>query len=79
MKRENARKAHLVVLDSSGNELWRKIIAKGGASSYCPITISDNKITVMTGIDDYKIYVFDKQGKLLEEKQGTLEQLEGCK
>ena len=69
--------AHLIVFGSRGNELWRKEnIARGEASFASRVKISDDDIiTVMTGVGEYKIYSFDKNGELVREQKGNLELL----
>ena len=69
--------AHLIVFDSRGKELWRKEnITSGPASFACRVKISDaDVITVITGVGEYRILTFDKNGKLLQERQGDLEAL----
>jgi len=68
--RHEAHRAHLIVFNESGNELWRREdIAKGIASDHCPINISaDDVITVTTGVSESKVYRFDKTGDLITKK-----------
>jgi len=70
-------RADLIAFDDEVNELWRKEgIARGGAAMYCPVRISDNDtVTVMTGVGEYRIYQFDREGRLICEETGDLEQL----
>jgi len=71
--------ADLVVVDAQGNELWRKEkIAKGSATG-AEVKISNGNITVITGVGEYKVYHFDKDGKLLKTEQGDVGQLRNFK
>lgn len=71
---------HLHVYDSTGKELWRKDNISKGESSFCEVKISsDDVINVMTGVNGYKLYQFDKEGNLLKEEQGTPESLRNFK
>jgi len=69
--------AHLIVFDSRGNELWKKENITTGPSSFaCQVKISDDDIiTVITGVGEYRVFTFDKNGKLLQELQEDLEAL----
>jgi hypothetical protein len=74
--RHEARKAHLIVFDDKGNELWRrKNIAKGSASASCSINISDDDIiTVTTGVPEFKVYRFDKEGNSIQKESKLKEE-----
>lgn len=71
---------HLQVYDSSGKELWRKDNLAKGVGTGCEVKISsDDVVNVITGVDDYKLYRFDKKGSLLKEEQSNLEALRNFK
>jgi hypothetical protein len=66
--------ADLIIYDVYGNELWRKENIAKGISSACKVRISnDNVISVITGLHEYMILYFDKEGNLIKKEQGDLE------
>jgi hypothetical protein len=69
----------LVVVDAQGNELWRKEKIAKGVGSGGKVKISNDVISVITGVGECKVYYFDKNGKLLKTEQGDVEQLRNFK
>ncbi|MCK4421997.1 hypothetical protein KAW18_18145 [candidate division WOR-3 bacterium] len=67
--------ADLVVVDAQGNELWRKEEIAIGYASKGRVNISNDTISVITGFGEYKIYHFNKDGKLLKTEQSNVEHL----
>jgi len=80
-EKAKAWSSDLIVMDENGKELWRKLnLTYGGAAHYCPVKIdSNNEVIVFTGLDDYRKYIFTKQGYLIESKKCNLEQLRNFK
>jgi hypothetical protein len=71
--------ANLIVVNAQGAELWRKERIARGMAYGAEVKISNDVISVITGVGEYKMYSFDRNGKLLKTEQGDVEQLRNFK